>query len=138
VAQFVSAAPELLALGARVVVIGNGSTDSLGFFADEHPGIVTIVTDPEKVAYKALSLVHGVGGMKAFTMVGAGVRAWRKGYRQGHLQGDPLQQGGVFVIDRQGHAVFAQRSGTAGDHANLPDVMAAVQGLPGTEDFVGL
>jgi hypothetical protein len=125
----VKAAPDIQSLGARILVIGNGSPKALGRFGDAHAGTVTIVTDPEKVAYKALSLVHGMGGLKGLSMVGSGIRAWRKGHRQAGVQGDPLQQGGVFVINRKGQAVYAQRSSTAGDHADLTDVMQVLRNL---------
>jgi len=94
-----------------------------------HAGMRTILTDPEKSAYRALGLMHGMGGLKGLSMLGSGVRAWRKGHRQERVQGDPLQQGGVFVITPGAQEVYAHRSQTAGDHADIAEVLQAVQSL---------
>ena len=129
-AQFVQAAPRFEAAGARVVVVGNGSVGSLGRMAEGKAEAVTFLTDPDKEAYQALSLLHGMGGLKGLGMVTSGLRAWRAGHRQSRLQGDPLQQGGVFVIATGGAAIYEQRSTTAGDHADIESVLQAVQGIP--------
>ena len=110
-------------------MVGNGSVDALGGFESRYPDSVTFLTDPELEAYNALSLVHGMGGFAGLHMVKSGLRAWKKGYRQGRTQGDPLQQGGVFVIARGGEALFEQRSQTAGDHADVGEVLEAVKAL---------
>ena len=102
-------------------------------FKDHHPGEVTFFTDPDKEAYEALSLVHGVGGVSGLGMLASGVRAWKKGYRQGRTKGDPLQQGGVFLIQKGGGAVFEQRSKTAGDHAEIDAVLESLKVLNGVE-----
>jgi hypothetical protein len=107
-------------------VVGNGSVRSLGTIAEGRELDVQFLTDRDKAAYSALGLVHGMGGFKGLSMVSSGVRAWRRGHRQTRVQGDPLQQGGVFVIPRGGQAIFEHRSVTAGDHADIAAVLTAV------------
>ena len=48
----------------------------------------------------------------------------KKGHRQGKTQGDPLQQGGVCVIDTNGAVLFAHRDQTAGDHLNVETLLS--------------
>lgn len=49
--------------------------------------------------------------------------------REGHMQtratGDERQLGGTFVVSRSGIVEFAQVSAIAGDHADIPTVLAA-------------
>lgn len=116
-------------LNARVVVIGNGSVMFLNAFQEHVGSGVSLFTDPSKQTYEALSLVHGFGGAAGLSMMRSGLRAWKNGFRQGRTQGDPLQQGGVFVVRKGGGAVFEQRSKTAGDHPEVDDVLAAVAAL---------
>lgn len=124
------AEPEIRDLGAQVVVIGNGAVEYLEDFASGHPDTIVFLTDPEKKAFKALSLLRGMGGWKALGMMGAGFRAYRAGHRQRKVQGDPLQQGGVFVVARGGELLFEQRSETAGDHAEIEAVLESLRGKP--------
>ena len=52
-------------------------------------------------------------------------RAVRDGFRQRRTQGDPWQNGGVFLIDPRGWVLFRQISREAGDHAGLDEILAA-------------
>ncbi len=54
------------------------------------------------------------------------LRAIRAGIRQGPTQGDPWQQGGVFVIRPGNVTAYAYVSEEAGDHPPVADVVAAV------------
>ena len=114
------AAPRFHGLGARVVIIGNGSVEALGNFADRYPDAVDFFTDPKRVAYDALGMLYGMGGLNSLKMLGTGIRAHRSGFRQGRTEGHPLQQGGVFLFSKGGDLLFAHRDSTAGDHLS-PD-----------------
>ena len=114
-------------LGARIVVIGNGSVQFLDDFASAYPDSITFLTDPERRAYRALSLQRGLGGVRAFSMLSSGWRAYRSGHRQAKVQGDPAQMGGVFVVATDGTFLFEQRSGTAGDHPNPQEILESLR-----------
>lgn len=118
---------EIRAKGAQLVVIGNGPVDSLDDFAKSYPETVVFLTDPQKKAYQALSLLRGMGGMQSLSMIGSGFRAFRAGHRQSKTKGDPLQQGGVFVVGQGGAVLYEQRSKTAGDHANVSEVLESLE-----------
>lgn len=121
------ATPEITALGGRVVVIGNGSVQFLNDFASSYPSDITFLTDPSREAYQALSLQRGMGGLRAFSMFSAGLRAYRAGHRQTRVQGDPAQMGGVFVVSTDGKFLFEQRSQTAGDHPDPEDILESLR-----------
>jgi len=116
VAHFVESASEIDALGARLVVIGNGSVDALGRFADRYSPAVEFCTDPDCESYGALGMMRGVGSFLSIKMLRHAARASRDGHRQGKTQGNPLQQGGVCVFAQGGELLFVHRDSTAGDH----------------------
>ena len=58
---------------------------------------------------------------------GAGLRAFRSGARQTTTKGHPFQQGGVLVIAPGTKVLYRHVSSTAGDHAPLDRVLAALR-----------
>ena len=100
------------------MVIGNGSVDALGSFAERYPNAVSFYTDPGCKAYAALGMLRGMGGWQSLKMVGHVVRAAKGGHRQGATRGSPAQQGGVCVFGKGGDLLMAHHDTTAGD--NLP------------------
>ena len=123
-------APQIRALGARTVIIGNGSIEALGEFAERYSAEVDFFTDPGRLAYEALGMLYGMGGWNSFKMLSMGIRAHRAGFRQGRTEGHPLQQGGVFLFDQSGDLILAHRDTTAGDHLP-PDRILDVLGKIG-------
>ena len=109
-----------------MIVIGNGAVPFLDEFASSYPSSIRFLTDPKRMAYRALSLKRGMGGARALGMLSSGLRAYRAGHRQAKVQGDPMQQGGVFVITPTEEIIYAQRSETGGDHADLSGVIGAL------------
>jgi len=126
VAQFIESAPDIVSRGARVVVIGNGSVEALGRFADRYPDVVTIYTDPDCVAYSALGMLRGMGGLGGIKMVANAARATRRGHRQGRTEGHPTQQGGVCIFEVGGAVLFTHRDSTAGDHLDPKQVLTVL------------
>ena len=55
---------------------------------------------------------------------------WRAGFRQSHVAGDALQQGGVVVIAPGGVELFRFISSEAGDHPAPADILTALEALP--------
>ena len=104
-------------------MVGNGSVEALGRFATRYPDSVTIYTDPDCVAFSALGMLRGMGGLDGLKMLAHGARAARRGYRQGRTQGHPTQQGGVCIFDVGGGLLFAHRDSTAGDHLDPARVL---------------
>ena len=118
---------EIRARGADLVVIGNGNAEFAAAFRQDL-GIpdVTLLVDPELRAYRAAGLRRGRVELLSPRLAGNALRAFRSGFRQGAVQGDPWQLGGVFVIRPGGALAYRQVSREAGDHAPLDDVIAAL------------
>ena len=110
-------------MGAQLVIVGNGSIEALGSFGKRYPDTIQFFTDPECAAYTALGMLRGMGGWTGFKMLGYGIRASKRGFRQGATQGHPTQQGGVFVFDREGSLLLAHRDTTAGDNLEPAEVL---------------
>lgn len=124
------------ALGARLVFVGTGSPPMAGSFAREHAGAWPVLSDPARRAFAAAGMKRGLGSLLRLRFLKNALRAWRSGFRQGKVQGDPWQQGGVLVLDREGVLVHQQLDGAAGDVLDLDAVVAAVRGLSPGGDSV--
>lgn len=117
---------EIEAAGARLVVIGNGAASFIEGFRDKIGYTGEVYTDPKRSVYRALELRRSVRSTFSLRGVKNAVTAYRDGHRQTRTQGDPFQQGGVFVIDTAGAIHFQYRSEFAGDHPAVQDVIAAL------------
>ena len=86
-----------------------------------------IWVDGKREAYKYFEFTHGVD--KVLTMKSAlnAVRALSKGHIQHKTQGNPVQNGGVVVVNRQGECVYAFVSAEAGDKPPMAEVLAAAR-----------
>jgi hypothetical protein len=95
-------------------------------FQRERAPDLEVLVDPGREAYRALGLKHGLGATFSWATIQNAGRAWRKGFRQGRTQGDPWQQGGVFVVGPGPVTRFAHVSQASGDHPAIQDVLAAL------------
>jgi hypothetical protein len=118
--------PEIEQGGARLVVVGNGLPDqardmkeSLGFPA-------TVWVDTEMKAYRAAGLSRNPAKTISWRTFGHLMRAWRSGFRQAGVQGDPWQLGGAFVIGPPDRVHYGHISREAGDHAPVQDLLEAL------------
>lgn len=111
------------------MVIGNGSPVQAGFFAEDQHLEGSVFTDPERVTYRALGMREGLRSALKLRLLKNTARAYAKGFRQTRVEGDPLQQGGVLVVDGTGRITFSYISETAGDHPTLEAVLTALDAL---------
>lgn len=130
VAEVILATPELIARGARVVLIGNGSVEQAHrfFTAKGLPREgCTVVTDPERSSYQAAELERGFA--KTFLNAGS-QRAFLRARRDGHgisgWLGDLTQLGGTLVTRPPARLQYFHRSEFAGDHPDMSLVARAV------------
>lgn len=117
---------EIEARGATLVVVGTGTPAQAARFAAERAPDVRVLVDPDRAAYQALGLRRGGWSVVNPSSLRNAWRALRSGHGQGTVQGDPWQQGGVFVVDREGAVRYAYASEAAGDHPPLDAVVAAI------------
>lgn len=125
------ALPEIERRGAELAIIGNGSPAQAGFFAADQDLTGRVFTDPARAVYRALGMRDGLRSTFNPRVLANAARAWSKGFRQKRTQGDPLQQGGVLLVDGSGNIVFSHLSQVAGDHPSLEVLLRALDKLAG-------
>jgi peroxiredoxin len=114
------------AAGAELVVVGSGTPEQARWFAEDQPGTFRVLTDPELTTFRAIGAARGLGASLGFGVLKSALRAWRKGFRQSATEGDPLQQGAVWVVRPGGEVLFSYRSRYAGDHPDPALVLAVL------------
>lgn len=108
--------PKIHAAGAELVVIGNGTPQQAGWFAEDVGLSTPVLTDPTLEVYRAVEAKRGLLGVLDPRMFLRALAALRRGFRQSGVQGDATQLGGVFVVGEGGTALYACRSRFAGDY----------------------
>lgn len=128
VAQLRGHLPRIRALGAELVVVGNGTPkQAAGFRKDQHIDFPLLV-DPGLKAYEAAGLKRGLLTVLSPGVLARGFTTLRHGFTQGSTQGDPWQQGGAFVVAAGGEVRYAFVSDAAGHHPPPEELLAALPG----------
>ena len=109
------------------MAIGNGTALMAQDFVEGFAVPFPVYTDPKRAAYREAGFLRSFG--LGFKTLGRGRRAARAGHSQGKVQGDPWQQGGVLVITPEPRLAWSFVSNSAGDHADVEDVIRALDAL---------
>ena len=111
-----------------MAVIGNGTAVMAQDFAERFNVGVPLYTDPTRKSYELAGWRRPMGSavLSMGTMLKAGFRAMKGGFRQGKTQGDAFQIGGVLVVAPDGVVHFEHADKAAGDHAAIDDILAAL------------
>ena len=99
------------------MVVGNGTMNFAEAFREDYSLDSPLLIDPELRAYRAAGLRRGRVEALSPRMPLNALRALSSGSRQGSVQGDVWQLGGVFVIRPGGDLAYCYVSREAGDHA---------------------
>lgn len=126
VAQLCDVQPEIERRGARVAAVGNGGPHFARAFVQERGVTFPVYVDPERVTYQAAGLKRGVAATLRLGTLKRGLRAVAGGHLQGSTQGDPWQQGGVFIIGPGEKMYLAFISEQTGQHPPIDDILAAL------------
>lgn len=118
--------PEMRARGAELVVVGSGAEPFAKAFREDLALDVPILVDPKLASYRAAGLRRDLGATLSLEAAKNAWRAFKSGYRQRSVQGDPWQQGGVFVIAPGDRVLFSYVSKVTGDHPDPADVLDAI------------
>jgi peroxiredoxin len=121
---------EIRRLGAELYVIGNGTSAQARDFRKEFDLPFPLYVDPGLRGYRAGQLRRGVARNLGLTVLAKGFQAYRRGFRQGRVEGDPWQLGGVFVIGPGDKLYYTYRSGSAGDHPESEEFLSALPTAP--------
>ena len=119
--------------GARVLLIGQGSSRRAARFCRDRAVPFDCLTDPEREAYRAYGLKTGtLRELAPPRLAGRYVKAnLRRETRQGPLSGDVRQMPGTFVIDTAGVVRFAHRNRDSADNPPNDVVLRALEDLKG-------
>ena len=121
------ASDRIEAAGAKLAVVGNGARPFAEAFREQTGYVSDLFVDPELKSYRAAGLRRGRVEVFSPRLATNAVRAFAGGSRQGAVQGDPWQLGGVFVIRPDGSLALRHVSREAGDHPAVEDVLAALR-----------
>lgn len=113
--------------GAEVAAIGMGVPEMAADFRDKQDVPFPLLVDRTKETYRALEMKRGT------LWEVAGPPVWLR-YAKGMLSGhgvakpkqDPLQMGGVLVVERGGDVLYEFRSSTSSDNPPVDEVLAAL------------
>jgi hypothetical protein len=119
--------PEIHTRGAEVVVVGCGQPEHIHGFRDATGYEGPLLTDPSLRVFGAAGLTHGWSRTFHPRSLWKGILAFSGGFRQGARRGNPVQQGGTFVLGPGDRTRFEWRDRFAGDHPEIRDVLAAVR-----------
>jgi peroxiredoxin len=125
-----AARDQFAAAGCSVLVVAQARPEQLARYLARYGWHVPIVSDPERVAYRAFALER----TSWLTFFRPRV-LW--GYLSGMLRGygvkkpyageDILQLGGDFLLDRLGRVVFAYPSANATDRPGVAALLTAIR-----------
>lgn len=113
--------------GARLIVVGNGQPRFVADFRRTTGYSGLLYTDPAREAYRACAFARGVGATVNPTTARHALRGLRAGFRQGRVQGDPWQQGGVLVMGPGDEVIWVERIRRAGDAIDLDAALDALR-----------
>ncbi len=126
VAELKSVAPQIEARGVDLVVVGNGTVSEARRFQEEQGIGFRLLTDPSGRAYRQAGMRRGLATVVGPSVLGRGLVAFARGFRQTEVLGDPLQQGGVLVVAAGGQVIFRYISRRAGDHPSTTALIASL------------
>lgn len=119
---------EIRALGAELTLIGSGSPAHAQAFREAEGVEALLLCDTRLEAFAAAGLKRSISSTFSLGTLKHGLRAFKQGHRQSAVQGDPWQQGGLFVCAPGDEVLFAHVSQAAGDH---PEPAAFLDSLRG-------
>jgi hypothetical protein len=112
--------------GVRVVFVGTGSPAMATSFAAEHAGPHAVLGDPQRRLFAAVGMRRSLWASLHWRMFANAWRAWQAGFRQGRVQGDPWQQGGLLLLAADGRVVHRQVDRAGGDPLDVTRALVAL------------
>ena len=116
---------KLDAAGIPLVAIGSGSPGGARHFIEKLHFTGEMYVNQDLSAYRAFKLERGFWKTLGPASLIRGIQAMREGFRQGRMDGDNWQQGGIFVMGPGNKLIFQHRNKFAGDHADLGSALNA-------------
>jgi peroxiredoxin len=114
------------AKGGKLVVVGSGTPNFVRGFREQTGFDGQVLCDPTVQSYKQAGMKRGFFTVMNPLTAARGLASMARGFRQGRVQGDAFQEGGVLVVRPPGELVYKQISASAGDHPPTQEVIAAL------------
>jgi len=120
-----SVKPELDKLNIELVAVGSGTPVMAKNFKSEFkfPGMLFV--DQKKAVYDALGCNRGVKYALSLKALKAAKQSFGEGFRQGSVQGDSLQLGGVFILSKTEGLLFQHVEEYSGHHVDVEELKKA-------------
>ncbi len=117
---------DIEAADAQLIAIGNGHEHWARAFVEQEGVRFPVYVDPGRNSYEQFDMKRGVSEVLGARSLKHSLRAMSRGHFQSQTRGDPLQNGGVVVLDANGEIVYEHVEDEAGDLADLEEVMASL------------
>ena len=118
---------EIHKAGAELVIVGNGQPKSAAGFKKRLNITTPLYVDPQMDAYRAAGLKRTkLGTIGPLVWVPA-LKAFITGHHEDGIQGDPYQQGGVFIIMPGDKVVYSHISKRASDRPSISKILNALK-----------
>jgi len=121
--------------GVAIVVVSFAEPERLLPYQKHHQWPFVMLADPKRIAYEAFGLKR-LSWLQVFSpsTLMLYVRLLREGKKsQNYGRDDYYQAGGDFLVDREGHVLFAHRSQDPADRPALEELFEVIdRRLPDT------
>lgn len=118
---------ELEAQNINLVMVGNGASHYIDGFKESSGFEGTVVTDPKRELFGLLGFKTSKRAVLKPKVLLSGFRAFKSGHRQDGVKGDPWQQGGVLIVDKDLTILFLHRYQAAGESIPWPEIWKALE-----------
>jgi alkyl hydroperoxide reductase subunit AhpC len=115
-------------LHTTVLTITFGPASRVEAWLRETRSPFVLLLDRRRTAYESYGVRRSIRSVSMAAVVRS-VELMRHGQPATGLQGDPLQLGGTFIVDRSGIVRFAHRSITPVDYPEVGELLAVLGGL---------
>jgi len=107
--------------------VGNGNGHFAEAFQKDSGLTAPLYVDTRREAYQTLGMKRSLGAtLASLSTLKSAARALRADFRQGSIQGEAWQLGGVLVVRPGGGIAYRYLSEIAGDHPPVAAVLAAL------------
>lgn len=118
----ITAFPQWDQQGLKVVAVFQSPAQSIAQYVGRQDAPFPIVADPDMALYRRFGVEKSWRGMVSWRVMGAALKAFRKGFFPGKVEGPPQRTPADFLIDAQGRIALAHYGKDIDDHIPLDTI----------------
>lgn len=118
----IMAYPEWAERRLAVVSVFQSPAESIAGYVGQQDAPFPIVPDPTMALYKRFGVESHWGGLVSMRVIGAAMRAFRKGFLPGKVEGPMQRTPADFLIDAEGSIALAHYGTDIDDHIPLDTI----------------